>query len=311
MIQAQDANTSVSMFEGGEVDAILTVSSDYLDILSDSVVYYPFSAVRAVQFNTYGQGDEAKAALLSNDNFRKALSYAINREAVNYAVDPTNTGINRYMFAPMSGKSEDSVFEEDYPVDTVPMTGDEEAAKEYLQAALDELGYASVDELPALSYLCFENDSYRLMAETLVDQWYQILGLTNITIDLKPIPDAIQQMMSYQYDMYYTSMSSGDSPSVFLTCWITGGSINDVTGSGMSLFSNEEYDSLVKAASSEFDREARMDLYAQAEQILIDEAPLIMINTSGQYTALADYVDGFMYNTYDSAIELNYLTVNK
>lgn len=311
MVQAIDPNTSVSMFESGEVDAILTVPDDYLDILSESTTYYPFAAVRAVQFNTYGQGDEAKAALLSNKNFRMALSYAIDREAVNFAVNPTDTGITRYLFAPMTGKTPESIFEEDYPVETVPMNGDVEKAKEYLQAALDELGYASVDELPALSYLCFENEAYRLMAETLVDQWNQLLGLTNITIDLKPIPDAIQQMMSYQYDMYYTSMSQAQTPAGFMNFWITGGAVNDVTSSGMSLFSNEEYDRLVSEASREFDREKRMGLYAQAEQILIDEAPLIMVNTSGMYTAVADYVEGFMFNTYDNAIELNHLTVNK
>lgn len=311
MVQAIDPNTSVSMFESGEVDAILTVPDDYLDILSESTTYYPFAAVRAVQFNTYGQGDEAKAALLSNKNFRMALSYAIDREAVNFAVNPTDTGITRYLFAPMTGKTPESIFEEDYPVETVPVNGDVEKAKEYLQAALDELGYASVDELPALSYLCFENEAYRLMAETLVDQWNQLLGLTNITIDLKPIPDAIQQMMSYQYDMYYTSMSQAQTPAGFMNFWITGGAVNDVTSSGMSLFSNEEYDRLVSEASREFDREKRMGLYAQAEQILIDEAPLIMVNTSGMYTAVADYVEGFMFNTYDNAIELNHLTVNK
>ena len=35
------------------------------------------------------------------------------------------------------------------------------------------------------------------------------------------------------------------------------------------------------------DREARMALYAQAEQIMIDEAPLIPISTSGNYAAVA------------------------
>lgn len=311
MVQAADANTSVSMFEGGEVDAILTAPSDYLDILSDYIVTDVFSATKAVQFNTYGQGDPEKAALLSNKNFRMAMSYALDREAIVSAVDRAGVAINRYNYGDMPGKAVDSIFAEDYPVETVPMNGDAEQAKAYLAAALEELGYASVDELPALSYLTFENDSYRLMAETLVDQWKQVLGLGNITIDLKPIPDAIGSMMSYQYDLYYTSLSGGSTPTEFANYWITGGSVNDVTGSGMSLFSNEEYDSLVKAASAELDREKRMDLYAQAEQILIDEAPLIPIETGVNHAAVADYVDGFVYNSFDGAIEINYLTVNK
>lgn len=312
MLEASDMNTSVSMFESREVDMILTVDNDYLDILpEDCLQYFPFNAIKAVQFNTLGQGDAEKAALLSNENFRYALSYALNREAIVAAVSPTDTPINRYMIAPMTGNTPESLFEDDYPVESVPLSGDADQAKTYLQAALDELGYTSVDELPELSYLTFENDNYRLMAETLVDQWNQVLGLDNISIELKPIPDAIQSMMSYQYDLYYTSLGGGTAPSTFLNYWITGGSANDVAANGTNIFSNADYDALVSEATSTMDRETRMGLYAQAEQILIDEGPLVMISTSGIYSAVADYVDGFMYNSNDNAIELNYLTVNK
>ena len=311
MLEATDANTSVSMFESGEADMILAVDDDYLDILSDYLVYDVSGSVRAVQLNTTGQGDAEKAALLSNLNFRNALSYALNRDAIVQAVSPTDTAINRYLFEPMAGNTPESLFQDDYPVESVPLEGDAEQAKAYLQAALDELGYASADELPELSYLTFENDSYRLMAETLVDQWNQVLGLDNISIELKPIPDAIQSMMSYQYDIYYTSLGVGSTPSTFMNYWITGGSANDVAANGTNLFSNAEFDQLVDEASTTMDREARMGLYAQAEQILIDEAPLIMISAPGNYAAVADYVDGFVYNALDYAIELNHLTVNK
>ena len=311
MLEATDANTSVSMFESGEADMILTVDDDYLDILSDYLVYDVSGSVRAVQLNTTGQGDAEKAALLSNLNFRNALSYALNRDAIVQAVSPTDTAINRYLFEPMAGNTPESLFQDDYPVESVPLEGDAEQAKAYLQAALDELGYASADELPELSYLTFENDSYRLMAETLVDQWNQVLGLDNISIELKPIPDAIQSMMSYQYDIYYTSLGVGSTPSTFMNYWITGGSVNDVAANGTNLFSNAEFDQLVDEASTTMDREARMGLYAQAEQILIDEAPLIMISAPGNYAAVADYVDGVVYNALDNAIELNHLTVNK
>ena len=46
MLQATDANTSVSMFESGEADMILTVDDDYLDILSDYLVYDVSGSVR-------------------------------------------------------------------------------------------------------------------------------------------------------------------------------------------------------------------------------------------------------------------------
>lgn len=312
MLEATDMNTSVSMFESGEVDAVLTVDDDYLSIIpEENLQYYVFNALKAVQFNTLGQGDEEKAALLSNDNFRYALSYALNREAIVSAVSPTDTPVNRYLFAPMTGNSPRPSLRTTMRSSRCRLRATPSQAQAYLQAALDELGYASVDELPDLTYLTFENDNYRLMAETLVDQWNQVLGLDNITIELKPIPDAIQSMMSYQYDLYYTSLGMGDVPSSFFNMWITGGSVNDVAANGSNIFVNEEFDALVDEAQSTADRGARMALYAQAEQIMIDDAPLIPISTSGNYSAVASYVDGFMYNSNDNAIELNYLTVNK
>ena len=126
MLQATDANTSVSMFESGEADMILTVDDDYLDILSDYLVYDVSGSVRAVQLNTTGQGDAEKAALLSNLNFRNALSYALNRDAIVQAVSPTDTAINRYLFEPMAGNTPESLFQDDYPVESVPLEGDAE-----------------------------------------------------------------------------------------------------------------------------------------------------------------------------------------
>ena len=174
MLEATDMNTSVSMFESGEVDAVLTVDDDYLDIIpEENLQYYVFNALKAVQFNTLGQGDEEKGGAPLQRQLPLCPLLRLNREAIVSAVSPTDTPVNRYLFAPMTGNSPETLFEDDYSVESVPLAGDAEQAQAYLQAALDELGYASADELPDLTYLTFENDNYRLMAETLVDQWNQ------------------------------------------------------------------------------------------------------------------------------------------
>ena len=191
----------------------------------------------------------------------------------------------------------------------VPVDGDAEQAVKYLNAALEELGYSSVDDLPTLTYLTFDSDNYRIMAETITDQWSQVLGLNNIEINLQPIPNAIQLMCTLQYDIYYTSLDTGSSPFDFLAYWITDGSANNPAGVG-NIFSNEEYDSLVREGSQEFDRTKRMALYAQAAQILTDELPLIPINTNGNYYAVSHEYSNFILSSIDNAIEINYLKKN-
>lgn len=191
----------------------------------------------------------------------------------------------------------------------VPVDGDAEQAVKYLNAALEELGYSSVDDLPTLTYLTFDNDNYRTMAETITDQWGQVLGLKNIEINLQPVPNAIQLMCTLQYDIYYTSLGTGSSPFDFLAYWITDGSANNPAGAG-NIFSNEEYDSLVREGSQEFDRTKRMELYAQAAQIMTDELPLIPVNTVGSYYAVSHEYSNFILSNIDDAIEINYLKKN-
>lgn len=310
-INGTDTNTSISMFENGEADAMYYVATDYADQLKDYVTFNFGSSLRMVQFNTTGQGDEAKAALLSNRNFQMALAYALNRTAINQAVNKSNKAVNRFLNEPLKGNTDDTYFPDDYPLaDAVPLDGDADKAKEYLQAALDELGYASAADLPTLGYLTFDNDRYRTMAETIVDQWKQVLGLENIEINLQPIPNAIQLMCTLQYDIYYTSLAVGVTPSTFLNGWVTDGSVNNPAGVG-NIFSNEEYDRILDEASQEFDREKRMALYAKAEEILNEEGPFFPVNVDGSYYAQQSYVKNFIVAQTDNAIEINDLEMNK
>ncbi|MGI6578000.1 MAG: peptide ABC transporter substrate-binding protein [Eubacteriales bacterium] len=308
MVISSDHNTRVTMFENGEVDCLMMVGNDYLDILKDYTVHFTGGGHQAIQFNRLNS-DPEKAAILGNKNFRKALSYALNREALVAATNPSAGPLTRIVNANHGGAREDSLFVEDFKLDTVPVNGDVDKAKEYLQAALEELGYSSVSELPELSYLTFEVPTYRLIAETVVDQWKQLLGLNNISITLLPVPQAIQAMMTYDYDIYYTSLSTGSDPSDILRMWITGGAVNDITGSGWNLFTNEEYDSLVAEAVVTFDRAKRMELLARAEQILLEEGPLEPLIVDGGYYAVAPYVEGFVYSS--DYYEFNELVVNK
>ncbi|MGN1390079.1 MAG: ABC transporter substrate-binding protein [Bulleidia sp.] len=309
-LNSTDSNTAVAMFENNEAQAMYNVNVNYVDELKDYLVYTSGSSLRCVQLNTTGQGDEEKAALLSNKNFRLALSYALNRTAINQAVDKSTNPTSSFFNAPIAGNEEDSLFCEDYPMQNeAPVDGDADQAVQYLNAALEELGYSSVDDLPTLTYLTFDNDNYRIMAETITDQWKQVLGLDNIEINLQPIPNAIQLMCTLQYDIYYTSLSTGTSPYDFLAYWVTDGSANNPAGVG-NIFSNEEYDSLVRQGAQEFDRTKRMELYAQAAQILTDEAPLIPINTDGSYYAVSSEYSNFIVAQVESAIEINYLKKN-
>src|SRR5699024_12700645 len=52
-----------------------------------------------------------------------------------------------------------------------------------------------------------------------------------------------------------------------------------------SFFSNEEFDALIDEGKKESDEDAREEIYKQAQEILIDEAPAIFIRYTGHLNA--------------------------
>jgi peptide/nickel transport system substrate-binding protein len=60
-------------------------------------------------------------------------------------------------------------------------------------------------------------------------------------------------------------------------------------------FSNAELDGLIEAGLLEQDTAARVEIYQQAQQLVIDQAPWISLYTSSTFEGLRDRVRGFQH----------------
>ena len=329
LVHGVDANGKYSMFLSGEADVLTMIDEETQQLLAANTHQFSSDALQGLEFNTTGfmfdqsantfmPRDAEVTKVLSNENFRRALSYAINREALVMILTPSSTATNRMVPPLAEGNVDGSKFVEDYPLSAevaAPLEGDAEAAKAYLAKALEELGYASVKDLPTIKYLCFENSFYRLMAETLQSEWKSILGLECIEIEMKPIQDAVMSMVFLNYDIYYQSVStSTDNPRSFLEMWKTGGSISDAMGVGApfsSVYSNADFDQLVTDAMYEFDQQKRAAMVAQAEEIFTTSHIFVPILLQGGYYAVQDSVEGFVNVGTQDGYMFNHTTVNK
>ena len=72
----------------------------------------------------------------------------------------------------------------------------------------------------------------------------------------------------------------------FADLWVTGGSFNDAN------WSNKEYDSNIKLAKTSMDPKERMEALHKAEEILIDEMPIIPLYFYTKPHAVKPYVKG-------------------
>lgn len=323
IIHGTDANAQYNMFTTGEADILQSTSEEIVGQLpADQIRHYMVGALQGIQFNTTGfyydgttfaQRDPEVTALLANRNFRMALCYALDRETIVSTVDTQSVGTNRY-FDVCQGATEGKSFVEEYPIDVAPVNGDEELARQYLAAALEELNYSDVSQLPTVKYLTFENANFRLIAETIQSEWKRVLGLENIEIELKPIQDAIMSMVYMNYDIYY--QATAVKATNMLSCmnwWTTGGSMSDVMQAGApfsSIYSNADFDALVAQANSEFDQNKRYELIAQAEEVFLNDYILIPVLAQGGDTAIGDRVSGYVVADLVPGLMLNNATVN-
>ena len=313
MVIATDVSTVYSMYQSGDVDALVSVGADLMEMIGeDQCTFYSVGSCLGIEFNTtgftYKEGDgfvsrgEDVTALLQNKNFRLALAYALDREGIISNISPDNQASNRYISD--NFKTEDgSRFVDKYPLENeIPVNGDVAKAQEYLAKALEELGYNDVSELPELSYLTFDSESYKLTAESIVDSWKQTLGLENIKIDLQPIQSAIMSMVFMNYDLYYQSLSlSDEDPYELMNYWVTTGAVSDPAefqASGVppfmaSMHANADFDALVSSFYGNFDEASRMQDLAAAEAMLYDDMIWFPVCHGGGHYAAKEYVEGF------------------
>ena len=304
LLDVDDANTAYSMFESGEVDALASVSTQYKDALADyTTIQTGGGGMMYIWINENGMSEEA-AAVLSNQNFRNALNYAIDRSSTVAAITPLSTPYSRLTLPFYEGLDGGS-FADEYPVDCPPLEGDVEQAQEYLALALEELGMNSVAELPEMHFVTWDTAQQRLMCETLIDQWKQNLGIETIQLDQYPIGTAIGNYSSNQFDIFAISISSSLTPYDALENFVNGGDYNN------GIWTNDEYDALVEQVKAATDKAEKYALTQQAEQILVDGACIIPFYGLTTAYATQDYVEGFAIGDLGAGFQFENLQVNK
>ena len=304
LLDVDDANTAYSMFESGEVDALASVSTQYKDALADyTTIQTGGGGMMYIWINENGMSEEA-AAVLSNQNFRNALNYAIDRSSTVAAITPLSTPYSRLTLPFYEGLDGGS-FADEYPVDSPPLEGDVEQAQEYLALALEELGMSSVAELPEMHFVTWDTAQQRLMCETLIDQWKQNLGIETIQLDQYPIGTAIGNYSSNQFDIFAISISSSLTPYDALENFVNGGDYNN------GIWTNDEYDALVEQVKAATDKAEKYALTQQAEQILVDGACIIPFYGLTTAYATQDYVEGFAIGDLGAGFQFENLQVNK
>lgn len=259
-----DPSTQVGMFENGELD--------YVEIPSEQVANYPDAKKYLTGGVEYLQFNLENNEYFGNENFRKAMSAAIDREEyVKMALGGNGTPAERFVLPELTGT--ESTYGEDFPLSVFSEKSDKEKAKEYLDAAMKELGVSDASEI-TITLSCSDSEASRKCAEVIQEQMRQNLG---ITVEVEQV--ASKQYWANWAEDNFGLMMGGFSPdysdpNTFLELFITGNTSNH------SNYSSPEYDENMKISQTTLDAQERYEAMAKAEAVLCEELPIIPIDYS-------------------------------
>ena len=257
----QNTDTSLAMYESGDLDYTKVPSAAVPKYEGKDNVYRDGS-VDYYYFNCDGE-----SAAMKNKNFRLALNYAFNRNANNKLVNnDVHAPSNAIVFSGLKGV--EKTYGEESNLQSYPLDGDTAKAKEYLDAALKELGLASPSDI-TIAITTTDNDSSKKQAEACQEMWKKELGI-NVEINQITYAEVLKRHNTGEFDIIWGGwVSDYDDPYSYLELYKSDCVYN------YSRYKNDEVDKLLNATQTETDAAKRMDMLHQAEQIVIDDAALL------------------------------------
>jgi len=266
-------NTAVDMMLVGDIDIMSFSNYDLVTSLQNGgmeVIPY-VSGYQFVHFN-YGGSSEQLHRFMSNTNFRRALNFTINREALAASVIRGATPTFR-MTAP-SVVGVNGLFHDEYPYQGWPMGGDTAKAKEALALALEELG-ATVDDIPELSLLASDAGTGILVFQAIQDMLLNTLGI-KAKIDPQPVTQMLEKAYAGEWDMWWGGRSLGNLD------WLesVGVIFDDTDPAQTNNYYHEGFSDLYHRARTAATMKERKDLLFEIEKIVCEDPCAALVSWS-------------------------------
>lgn len=263
-----DEITYLNAFKSGELDIIeAPPQSELPGLLADG------TAKSYVNLGTYfyainvsdkaKEVDPAAAEAISNPKVRKALSLALDRQLI---VDKVSQGGQKPALSYVPEGIVDSAGK-NFVKNYLKPTADIEQAKKLLE----EAGYPNGEGMPTLTLTFNTSQGHQNVAQAVQDMWKKNLG---INVELKNEEWAVFQdtRNNFQYIIARHGWSADyNDPMTFLDMWTTGNGQNNIG------YANPKYDEKIKAARAELDDAKRTQILHEAEDMLMEDMPIIPV----------------------------------
>lgn len=273
-LSMEGQNTALNMYETGQIQWVTDPPTALLEELKTRDDF-----ITAPQLSVYFYRLNVARKPLDDARIRRAIAKAINR--VQIVEQVTKSGqIPAYTNVPPGLALYESA---------VGINPDIEEAKQLLA----EAGYPGGRGIPKMTLLYNTSEGHRAIAEVIQQQ---LLNNLNVKIELQNMEwgSFLDKTQQKDYDIARAGwIADYPDPNTFLDMWVTDGPQNSTN------WSNKEYDQLIADSAREGDPAKRMKLLQRAEQIWVDEMPVIPIYFYTSINMVKPNVKGFFPSAQD------------
>lgn len=258
---------AMNRYERGEID-VIEVGIDNIDRVLDPNDPLHAELRTVPQMDVWYIGFNAGMAPFDDPDVRRAFALATNKKAIAEIV------YNK-MVVPATGILPPGM--PGYNPDLEGLPYDPDMAAE----ALVESTYGDASELPPITLTVTDSDTGEMYAE----MYKQVLGV-DVQVEVVDWGPYLNGLDSQAYQMFSLGwIGDYPDPQNFLDLLFHSGSAYN-----HGAYSNPAVDELIEAARTEQDHDARMALYQQAEELLVEDAAWIPIYHSSGYYLVKPYV---------------------
>lgn len=255
-VMINDTNAALNAFKAGELD-LTNINGEQAALMKTEnfpVLTYDDGSTFYLEYNLTD-------SQLANANLRKAITYALDKQAfVDSIVKNTSKPAVSFTAPAINGLSKK--FNEE--VGSLVPTVDVAKAKEYYAKALEELGVDTI----TLSMICDDTDTAIKNAAFVQEQLKVNLGI-DVQVESMPFKSRIERMSNKDFSIVFAGWGPDyNDPMTFLDMFETG------NGNNHTSYSNAAYDELLGKVRTELDLNTRFGYLVELEKQLMEDLPI-------------------------------------
>ncbi|MBC8248799.1 MAG: peptide ABC transporter substrate-binding protein [Anaerolineales bacterium] len=272
--------SAMTMYETGELDAVPVGLADIERVSDPSNPLNEELSVTLPMLSIFYIGFNVEKPPFDDQKVRQAFNYAIDKDKyVEVVWKKMQLKADGILPPGMPGHNENL---QGYPYDP-----------EKARQLITESKYGDASNLPEITLnVSGGGGAADRQVSAIVEMYKQNLGV-DIAIQQTEWATYLWDLRAHRYQMFGLTagwIADYPDPQNFLDILFHSESHNNYWK-----YSNPEVDRLLEEARGEQDSEKRMELYQQAEEMILEDAPIVPLTHAADYWLTKPYVEGMIY----------------